>query len=60
MRPLSLQVTQKKLAGAEQQESHWDEFKRALWVTWPHLLFYAAFVAGTVYFVVRAAMGTFE
>lgn len=30
----------------KEEISHWSEFKRALVVTWPHLLYILAFVAG--------------
>lgn len=53
-------VTKKKVAGEEEPDSHWDEFKRALAVTWPHLLYYVALAAGTVFFIVRAALGSFK
>ena len=56
----AMQVTKKKVAGEEEAESHWEEFKRALSVTWPHLLYYVALAAGTVYFIVRAALGSFK
>lgn len=55
-----LQVTKKKVAGEEEEESHWDDFKRALGVTWPHLLYYVGLAAGTVYFIVRASLGYYR
>ena len=57
---LALQVTKKKVAGEEEPESHWEDLKRALRVTWPHLLYYVALTAGTIYFIVRAALGCFK
>lgn len=45
-------VTSKEKA----EESRWAALKKAFTVTWPHLLYYLAFFAGIVYFIVTAAL----
>lgn len=43
-----------------EQESGWTAFRRALAVTWPHLTYYAAFLAGCIYFIVVAVVDEFR
>lgn len=45
-------VTSKEKA----EESRWAALKKAFTVTWPHLLYYLAFAAGILYFIVTAAL----
>ena len=51
-----VQVTSKD----DGRESRWTAFRRALGVTWPHLTYLFAFAAGFIYFIVKAAMGTYR
>ena len=37
-----------------------NALRKALAVTWPHLLYYAAFGLGCIYFAMRAAFGAWE
>lgn len=55
-----MQVTKKKAAGEEEGESRWAALKEALWYTWPHLTYYAAFFAGLVFFIVKCCMGKYR
>ncbi len=56
----TMQVTKKKAAGEEEGESRWAALKEALWYTWPHLTYYAAFFAGLVFFIVKCCMGKYR
>lgn len=51
-----LQVTNKD----GQRDSQWKEFRRALAVTRPHVLYYFLYAAGCILFIVNAAKGSFR
>ncbi|KAL4421860.1 hypothetical protein ABPG77_001342 [Micractinium sp. CCAP 211/92] len=44
----------------KEQDSQWASFKKALSVTWPHLLYLIAFISGCIYFIVTAAEGQYS
>ena len=50
------QVTKKD----KEQDTQWASFKKALSVTWPHLLYLVAFISGIIYFIVTAAKGWYR
>lgn len=41
----------------KEEKSAWKEFRAALRCVWPHVTYYILFIAATVFFIVRCAVG---
>ncbi|KAL4423966.1 hypothetical protein ABPG75_001267 [Micractinium tetrahymenae] len=44
----------------KEQDSQWASLKKALGVTWPHLVYLAGFASGVLYFIVTTAKGWYS